>query len=193
MGFMAAAGSPVVAPATVVLHMSRTACAVLALLAFVALLIVQANLPWAEREQSGFGATSTGTVRTWDFKAEGSAFGVSGSDTRGYYDGDWDDEDQNAVTQLQIGAPALVAGTVLLLVGTILSFTSRGSQGAIITLVGGILAAAGTLLYYLASQDLFDSDATLMVGFYLGLTATILGLAGGVVGLAAGNLRGASN
>ena len=173
--------------------MSRVACAVLALLAFVALLIVQGNLPWAEREQSGFGASSTATIRTWDLEASGSAFGFSGSDTRSWYDDGWDDEDRNAVTQLQIAAPALVAGTVLLLVGTILSFTSQGSQGAIITLVGGILAAAGTLLYYLASQDLLDNDATWMVGFYLGLTATILGLAGGVVGLAGGNLRAAGN
>jgi len=173
--------------------MSRTACAVLALLAFVALLIVRGNLPWAEREQSGFGATAKETLHTWDAEESGSAFGVSGSDRRGYYDGGWDDEDQNAVTQLQIGAPALVAGTVLLLVGTILSFTSRGSQGAIVTLVGGILAAAGTLLYYLAAQDLLDNDATWLVGFYLALTAAILGLAGGVVGLAAGNMRGAAN
>ena len=173
--------------------MSRVACAVLALLSFVALLIVQGNLPWAEREQSGFGATSRETVRTWEAEQSGSAFGFSGSDRRGWYEGGWEDEDRNAVTQLQIGAPVLVAGTVLLLVGTILSFTSRGAQGAIVTLVGGILAAAGTLLYYLAAQDLLDNGATWMVGFYLGLTAAVLGLAGGVVGLAAGNMRGAAN
>lgn len=173
--------------------MSRVACAVLALLAFVALLIVQANLPWATREDSGFGAEAEATVRTWDFKATGSFGGFSGSDTRGWYEGDWEDEDKNAVTQLQIGAPALVAATVLLLVGTLLAFTSRGSQGAIIALVGGILAAAGTLLYFLASQDLLDNEATWLVGFYLGLTATILGLAAGVVGLAAGTLRGMGN
>ncbi|HUR25082.1 MAG TPA: hypothetical protein VM327_03590 [Candidatus Thermoplasmatota archaeon] len=173
--------------------MSRTACAVLALLAFVALLVVQFNLPWANHEESGFGATAEATVRTWDLKGSGSFGGFSGSDTKGWYDGGWDDEDKNAVTQLQIAAPALVAATVLLLVGTILSFTSRGSQGAIITLVGAILAAAATLLYFLASQDLLDNEATWLVGFYLGLTATILGLAGGVVGLAAGNMRGAAN
>ena len=165
----------------------------LALLAFVALLIVQFNLPWADREESGFGATAQITVRTWDLEATGGFQGFSGTDTKGWYEGDWDDEDENAVMQLQIGAPALVAGTVLLLVGTILSFTSRGSQGPILALVGGILAAAGTLLYFLASQDLLDNEATWMVGFYLGLTATILGLAGGVVGLAGGNLRGSGN
>lgn len=187
---MATSGSARVASDDRGCNMSRTACAVLALLAFVALLIVQGNLPWASHEQAAFGATSEETVRTWDAKQTDSFGTASGSETKGWYDDGWEDQDKNAVTQLQIGAPALVAGTVLLLFGTILSFTSRGSQGAILTLVGGILAAAGTLLYYLASQDLLDSAATLMVGFYLALTATILGLAGGIVGLVGGNMRG---
>ncbi|MHB1262432.1 MAG: hypothetical protein ACYC2H_12035 [Thermoplasmatota archaeon] len=173
--------------------MSRVATAVLALLAFVALMIVQANLPWGNREESGFGATSEITVRTWDLKASGSAFGFSGTESRGWYDGGWDGEDKNAVMQLQIGAPLLVAAAALLLVGTILAFTGRGSQGAIVTLVGGVLAAGGTLLFFLATQDLLDNEAAWLAGFYLGLGATILGLAGGVVGLATGNMRGSTN
>lgn len=173
--------------------MSRTATAVLALLAFVALMIVQANLPWGNREESGFGATSEVTVRTWDLEASGSAFGFSGSDRRGWYDGGWDDEDKNAVMQLQIGAPLLVGAAALLLVGSILAFTGRGAPGAIVTLVGGLLAAGGTLLFFLATQDLLDSEASWLAGFYLGLAGAILGIAGGVVGLAAGNTRGSTN
>lgn len=171
--------------------MSRVACAVLALLAFVALLIVQANLPWADREESGFGATSKLTIRTWDAEAEGSAFGFSGSDSRGWYDDGWEDEDRNAVTQLQIAAPLLVAAAVLLLVGTILSFTN--GPGPLVTLVGGVLAAGGTVLYFLAAQDLLDSDATWMAAFYLAVTGTILGVAGGAFGMASGNLSDSTN
>jgi lipopolysaccharide export LptBFGC system permease protein LptF len=171
--------------------MSRVASAILALLAFVALLIVQFNLPWAHREdESGF-ASAEITVRTWDLEATGSAFGFTGTDTKGWYDGGWDDEQENAVTQMQIAAPLLVAASVLLLVGAVLSFT-RG-PGSLVALVGGVLAAAATLLYFLASQDLLDNGATWLAGFYLGLAGTILGLAGGVVGLAVGNMRGSAS
>jgi xanthosine utilization system XapX-like protein len=173
--------------------MSRVVCAVLALLGLVAVLIVQANLPWADREESGFGATSHATIRTWDLKAEGSAFGFSGSDTKGWYDDGWDDEDKNAVTQLQIAAPLVISSAALFLVGTILSFAMRGPSGPIVTLMGGILAAAGTLLFYLASQDLLDNEATWQAGLWLGVTGAVLGVAGGAFGLASGNMRASAN
>jgi hypothetical protein len=173
--------------------MSRVACAVLALLAFVALLIVQANLPWADREESGFGASAKATIRTWDLHSEGSFFGASGSDSKGWYDDGWNDSQQNAVMQLQIAAPLLLASAVILLVGAILSFAARGSAGSIVTLIGGVLAGAAVLLFFLASQDLLDNKATWMAGFYVGLGGAILGLVGGVIGLAGGNMRGSSN
>jgi hypothetical protein len=173
--------------------MSRVVCAVLALLGFVALAVVQANLPWAEREESGFGATAKETVRTWSDERSGSFsfFGdeSSGSETNGWYEDGWDDEDENAVMQVRIAIPLLLAGAVLLLVGTILCFTGRGPAGSILTLVGGILAAASVLLYFLASQDLLDNKATWMVGFYVALGGALLGIVGGVIGLAGGNMR----
>jgi hypothetical protein len=153
--------------------MSRVACAVLALLAFVAIAVVQANLPWAEHEQSAFGGTEKGTVRTWSAESEVAftAFGAESSDseTSGWYDGGWEDEDM------------------------ILCFTGRGPAGAILTVVGGVMAAAAVLLYYLASQDFFDNDSTWMAGFYVALVGAVFGVAGGVIGLAGGNLRDVPN
>ena len=187
-------GSPGVASRDLVLPMSRVVCAVLALLALVAVLIVQANLPWAEREESGFGADAAETVRTWDWNRDTSFGGtVSGSETRGWYDDGWDDEDKNAVTQLQIAAPLVIGSAALFLVGTILCFAVRGPSGPIVSLIGGLLAAAGSLLFYLASQDLLDNEATWQAGLWLGATGAILGVAGGAFGLASGNLRASAN
>lgn len=167
--------------------MSRVASAILALLAFVALLIVQFNLPWANREESGGGASSEITVRTWEMEATGSFFGFSGSESKGWYEGGWEDEQKNAVMQMQIASPLLVAAAVLLLVGGILAFT-RG-PGALVALIGGVLAAAGTLLAFMASQDLLDSEATWMAGLYLGIIGAVLGVAGGAFGMASSNMR----
>ena len=165
--------------------MSKLACAVLGLVAFVALLLVQGNLPWG-KETDG-----DGTAHTWGQTESGSAFGgfFSYSSARSWYDGGWDDEDRNAVNQLQVASPILVAGTVLLLVGSLLAFTGEGATGAIVTILGGLGAAAGTLLYFLAIQDLYDNGVSWQTAFYLAFVGSLLGVAGGVLGLVGANTR----
>jgi hypothetical protein len=166
--------------------MTRLACAVLALVAVVALAIVQTNIPWADQNSNG----SHTTARTWDRTSDNNFFGFSSHDSKGWYDSGWSDQDKNAVNQLQLAAPLVLAGAVLLLVGSLLAFTAPGTAGAIVSLVGGLCAAGGTLLYFLAIQDLFNNSQTWQGGFYLGVAGAVLGVAGGVIGLAAGNRRG---
>jgi hypothetical protein len=163
--------------------MSKLACAVLGLVAFVALLLVQGNLPWAEETDGD------ATAHTWGQTESGSNFIFSYSSAKSWYDGGWDGEDQNAVNQLQVASPILVGGTVLLLVGSLLAFTAPGAPGPIVTTLGGLGAAAGTLLYFLAIQDLYDNNVAWQAAFYLALIGSLLGVAGGVIGLAAGNRR----
>jgi len=170
--------------------MSRLACAILALVGFVALLVVQFNVPWANQHASGFGGSADQTARTWGKSDSGSAFfgSYSGSTYQGWYDGGWSDSDKNAVNQLQVAAPLVVAGTVLLLIGAILSF-GPGPAGPIVALVGGLCAVGGTVLYFLAIQDLFNNNQAWQTGFYLAIIGSVLGLVGGVVGMAMGNRR----
>jgi hypothetical protein len=165
--------------------MSRLAAAVLALVGAVALLVVQTNVPWAERS-SGNEQT---TARTWGETSSGNGFLFSYSGAKGWYDSGWSDQDRNAVQQLQIAAPLLLAGLALLLVGSVLAFSGPGSSGAGVALVGGLVAAGATVLYYLAIQDLFDNNASWQGGFTLAIAGCVLGLAGGVVGMATGSRR----
>lgn len=168
--------------------MSRLACAILALVGFVALLVVQFNVPWANQHASGFGGSADRTARTWGESDSGSYFGFSGSNQKGWYDSGWSDQDRNAVNQLQVAAPLVVAGTILLLVGAILSF-GPGAPGPIVTLIGGLVAVGGAVLYFLAIQDLFNNNQAWQTGFYFAVIGAVLGLVGGVIGLAAGNRR----
>ena len=164
--------------------MKQTATAILGLLAFVALALVQSNLAWATDEEGG----EDRTARTWGETASGGFGFFSYSENRGWYDGGWDDEDKSAVGQLQVAAPLFLAGAVVLLAGSLLAFRGDTPGASITALVGGILAAAGTLLYFIAIQDLYGSGAALQPGFFLAFTGCLLGVAGGVIGLAARSL-----
>src|ERR1041385_5543003 len=146
--------------------MSRLACGVLALLAFVALLVVQFNVPWANAHQSGFGASSDQTARTWGQDSSGSAFGFSGHDSKNGCDGGWHDSQQGAVHQLRVAAPLLVGGAVILLLGAILALAMPGGTGAIVSLIGAVVAAAAAALYYVAIDDLYNDQASWQVGFF---------------------------
>lgn len=162
--------------------MANLAAAILAVLAFVGLLLLQSNVPWGNE------GDGDGTVRTWS-EAESGGFLFSYSNTRGWYDGGWEDSDQNAVAQLQVAAPLLAAATVLVLVGAILAFGPNGYSGSIVALVGALLAAAATLLYYLGTLDLYNNDVSWQPGLTIALVASVLGLAGGLFGMASGNVR----
>jgi hypothetical protein len=172
--------------------MSRVACGVLALLAFVALLVVQFNVPFGNVHASGVGASADRTARTWGEDQSNSAFGFSNSHSKSWYDGGWDDDEQNAVDQLRVAAPLLVAGAILLLVGAILALAMPGTMGAIVALIGAVVTAAAAALYYLAIDDLYNQDATWQVGFYVTIGGAVLGLVGGVVGLLGRNTAGAT-
>lgn len=172
--------------------MSRLACGVLALLAFVALLVVQFNVPWANVHQSGFGASTDQTARTWGEDSSGSAFGFSGHDSKNWFDGGWDDSQQDAVNQLRVAAPLLLAGAVVLLLGAILALALPGGTGAIVTLIGAVVAAGSAALYYIAIGDLYDNNASWQVGFFVAAGGAVLGLVGGVLGLLGGSTRQAT-
>jgi hypothetical protein len=165
--------------------MSKLACAILALVGFVALLVVQTNVTWGDTDSGG----SHKQARTWGQTTSGGGFLFAYSGSQSWYDSGWSSQDKNAVNQLQVAAPLVLAGLLLLLVGAILSFTAPGAGGPITTLIGGLLTAAGTVLYFLAIQDLYNNNQTWQTGFYLAVAGTVLGLAGGVVGMAAGNRR----
>lgn len=164
--------------------MNQTATAILGLLAFVALALVQSNLAWATDQEGG----EERTARTWGETSSGGFGFFSYSENRGWYDGGWDDDAKAAVGQLQVAAPLLLAGTVVLLAGSLLAFRGDSPAASITTLVGGVLAAAGTLLYFIAIGDLYGGGPAWQAGFFLAFTGCLLGVAGGVIGLAARNL-----
>lgn len=159
------------------------------MLAFVALLVIQFNVPWGTTEASGFGASSERTARTWGEDQSASAFGFSGSDSRGWFDGGWEDDEQNAVNQLRFAAPLLMAAAIVLLVGSILALAMPGGSGAIVALIGAVLAAGAAAMYYIAIDDLYNTDVAWQVGFFVAIGGAVLGLAGGVVGLLGGATR----
>jgi hypothetical protein len=168
--------------------MTRVACFVLALLAFVALLVIQFNVPWGSEKAGGSAFGSDRTARTWGEDTTSRAFGFSGSDSKSWYDGGWEDDEQSAVNQLRVAAPVLAAGALLLLVGGILALGAAGGSGPIIALIGGVLAAGGSAMYYIAIDDLYGG-ATWEVGFYVAIGGAVLGLVGGVLGLLGGTAR----
>jgi hypothetical protein len=169
--------------------MSRVACGVLALFAFVPLLVVQFNVPWGTVEAGGSFGSAERTARTWGEDQSASAFGFSGSDSKGWYEGDWEDEEQNAVNQLRIAAPLLAAGAVAVLVGAVLALAMPGGSGPIVTLVGGVLTGAAAAMYFVAIDDLYNADAAWDVGFYVTVGGAVVALVGGVVGLIGGARR----
>jgi hypothetical protein len=171
-----------------VVSMNRVACGVLALLAFVALLVVQFNVPWASSHASSGLASSDTTARTWGQDQTGSAFGFSGHDSKNWFDGGWDDSQQDAVNQLRVAGPLLAGGALLLLVGAILALAMPTGTGPIVTLIGAVVTGAATALYYIALDDLF-SEPTWEVGFFVTLGGAVLGLVGGVLGLLGGTAR----
>lgn len=167
----------------------RLTAGILALLATVCMILVQ-FLPWASQSMDGFGASSKTSAYTWEAQSKGSAFGFSGSDSTGWYSGDWDDADdeqRNAVAQLRIAIPLLLVGLIVVAIGALLFFVMGGSSAAIVTTVAALVCIAGTWLFAHGVDRLFSSDQGWAASFYLAIAASALALLGGVLGLVGGN------
>lgn len=168
--------------------MSRTITAVLALLAFVALLLVQ-FMPWSNQHASGFGATADSTAFTWGKQDTANSYFWTGGQTKSWYDSDWNSDQQNAVDQIRIAIPLLTVATILLLVGSLIAFSDSWTGGAILSLVGALVGAGAAWLFSVAINDLYNGNQVWQTSFYLAIGGTVLGLAAGIVGLATGNRR----
>lgn len=173
--------------------MSRMLVAVLGVLAAVALVVVQ-FLPWGGTEDFGFRMDAY----TWKAEMSGEFGGFDFSNKENWYTGDFEGEgdegmeiDDSDLLKVRIAIPLLSAGLLLAAVAGLLAFMSRG-PAALLLLIGGILAAAGTVLFALAVDHMFDSDQDWGAAFYIAIAASAMALIGGIVGLAGGN-RGASS
>jgi hypothetical protein len=177
----------------------RTPAAVLGVLGAVALVLVQ-FFAWGGISTEGgsaFGFDFPGTsvdAYTWKMKAEAGG----NTEKESWYssdleaeDDDEDSDEHNAnLLKIRIAIPLLMAGLVLAAVGGLLGFLARGPYG-ILLLVGGILAAIGTVLFALGVDGFFDSDQDWGPSFYLAIVACAVTLVGGVLGLVGGR-RGAA-
>ena len=171
----------------------RTAAAIVGILGALCLALVQ-FLPWGGVEESGGGFTVSGKAYTWRMESSGSgSFGGFGefseSDSTNWYSDeahDGDDDQDAHVLKVRIAIPLLLAGLLLGALGGLLGFVSRGAAAGILLLVGGVLAAAGTILFAMAVDGLFDSEQDWGASFYLAIAASALGLVAGVLALAPG-------
>ena len=172
--------------------MSRTLVAVLGVLSAIALIVVQ-FLPWGGVDQMGFNMDAY----TWKMELAGEFGGFDFSDQESWYSDEIDNQDEGDqaaddadIMKIRFAIPLLGAGLLLAAVAALLGFLSRG-PAALLLLIGGILAAIGTVLFALAVDSIFDSDQDWGASFYLSIAAAAMALVGGIVGLAGG--RGSSN
>lgn len=170
--------------------MNRLAAPILAILAFVALVVLQFGVPWGQVRQEMGGGFGERTLTTWQDEQSGGFEGFTAGERKGWYEGDWADGDQSAVDKIRIAIPLLIGGTVLLLVGAILAFTGRGSSAAIVNILGTALAIVGSVLFCIAAEDLLDGQQDWLVGFYFAIAGCVLGLAAAIVGFASGSPMG---
>src|SRR5205085_3585098 len=99
-------------------QMSRTITATLALIAFVALLLVQ-FVPWSNQHANGgFFGSADRTAFTWGQQDSANGYFWTGGQTKSWYDSGWDSGSQNAVDQIRIAIPLLTVATILILVGS---------------------------------------------------------------------------
>lgn len=154
-------------------------------MAAVAFILVQ-FMPWGGVSGSVFGATFSGDAYTWHMEASGSGFGASGSDKTSWYDDEADDdaEDTEHIANIRIAIPLLLGALVLLAVGALLAFVTRGAAAGALMLVGAVAGTIGTILFAIAVDGLFDSDQDWGAAFFLAIGGSALGLASGVLGLA---------
>lgn len=191
---MPAAGSASVGPADgACLTALRTAAAIVGIIGALCLVFVQ-FLPWGGVEGSGGGFTFRSEAYTWRMESSGSgSFGgfgeFGGSDKVNWYSDeahDGEDEQDADVLKVRIAIPLLLVGLLLGALGGLLGFLARGPAAGVLLLVGGVLAAAGTVLFAIAVDGLFDSEQDWGASFYLAIAGSALGLVAGVLALAPG-------
>jgi hypothetical protein len=161
--------------------MDRLIPTALALAACVALVVLQANVPWAHVKQGSGSAYAERTVTTWQDQGSMKFGGFSNGQSKGWFEGNWDDSEQAAVAKFRVAAPLLVGAALLLLVGGLLVLTVRGPVAAILTLLGAVAAIVATVLYSIASQDLLGGQQSWLSGFYIAIAACACGLVGGTL------------
>ncbi len=180
------------------MHPMKTTSSVLAGLAVILLVLVQ-FLPWATFETSssseggsfggfdfpGFDFDFQAWAHTWGVEQE-----VNGqSSDEGWYDNDFDDTD--GIGQIRTAIPMLLAATVVVFAGALLSATIKGAAGPITTLAGGVLLVIATVLFATGVNTAWDDVGfDWHVSFYFAITACLLVIAGGVMALIAGNHAG---
>lgn len=160
----------------------KLAAALTAAVGALCLLLVQ-FLPWASLSFSGFGAESEVEVSTWKATSSGSFGGFSGDESHGWYSEDADDAD--GVGQIRTAIPFLLAGLVVTAIGAVLGF-GRG-PGAVVMLVGGLVALVGLVLFAMGTDAFYDSEQDWGASFYLAIAGTTLAILGGVLGLMTSN------
>lgn len=175
---------PSAAPTVSCLSSVRTTASTLGIIGAVCLVLVQ-FMSWGGVSGSFFGATYDVDAYTWHMEASGDSSFGSGSDKTNWYadDDERDEEADGEVAQIRLAIPLLLVGLVLAALGGILGFSHRGGPIGFLLLIGGILAAVGTIMFALAVDSLFDSDQDWGASFYLALLASTLILVGGVLAL----------
>jgi len=169
--------------------MNRLVPALLALTACVLLVIVQANVPWAMVRQGGSNAHVDRTVTTWQDQRTMGFGGMSSGQSKGWFEGGWDDSETAAVAKLRVAAPLLTGAALLLLVGGLVLLLVPSIVGGLVVLVGAVATVVGTVLFSIASQDLLGGSESWRAGFFLAIASCVLGLVAGTIGFVAGSGR----
>lgn len=161
----------------------KLAAAFTAVAGAVCLLLVQ-FVPWGGIETSGgsiFGFTFSGAdvdSYTWHLQANGN--------DEGWYSNDFDDSD--GVGQIRAAIPLLLTGLVVTVLGAVLLFGRMGPAG-IVTLIGGLIAAVGLVLFATGTNAFYDGEHDWAAAFYLAIVGTAVVLLSGVMSLMADNTR----
>jgi hypothetical protein len=167
---------------------------VLGILGATCLLLVQ-FLSWGGVSQEGgqvFGFSfpdSEVEAHTWHMEARAG----NNEHKESWYSDEMEDdgEDQEGLSEIRIAIPFLLGGLIVTALGAVLALAARGGAGSIVLLVGGLVAAAGTTLFILGVDQMFDSAQDWSSAYYLAIAGCVLAVLGGVLGLVGQNRRAA--
>lgn len=164
-------------------HLSPLRWTALALagVAFVLAVVVQV-VPFAGFSTSFFGATADADAYAWEAKFHAEGFGEQSSDSKGWFNDDFDDE--GGIGMVRAAAPLLAAAAAAALASALL-FLAGPRPGAIAGFLCSILFAVGIYLMANGVKDLFDDQQEWSVGFWFAILAAVLALVAGILGLLA--------
>lgn len=164
----------------------------------VLLMIAVQFLPWLTVERSGtnpgfqgFGVNvpstdyeTTTDANTWDVDVTTTTNGGNEQTSdKGWYDNDWDDSD--GIGTMRTGIPMLAAASLVVLVGAVLAMLGSRA-GNVVTLVGGVLLVAATVVFAIGLNVFFDDVAyDWSLSFYFAIAACACALGSSVTGFLA--------